>query len=73
MLTASAAVRIIELPSGTLVGWKAAPGPDCKRLFEHALSFHNVPDLQESPVTDWSAIYVQLDVAQAIRYVPNQV
>ena len=55
----------IELKEGNLVGFKAAPGTDCGRLFAHARENGNGSQ-------DWSGIYVQLDMAQAIRYVTNQ-
>jgi len=68
----AAAVRTIELRPGTLVGFKTAPGPSCERLFAHSQSMHDGTDAKESPEPDWSGIYVQLDIDQAVRYVPNQ-
>lgn len=65
--------RRLELPQGSLVGFKAAPGTSCEKLFAHALSFQSgISDPQESPTPAWSGIYVQLDIQQAVRYVPNQ-
>lgn len=55
----------IELKEGDLVGFKAAPGTDCGRLFAQVRDNGNGSQ-------DWSGIYVQLDIAQAIRYVTNQ-
>ena len=57
--------RVVELPAGTLVGFKAAPGESSSRLFQHARE-------QDSPCADWAAIYVQLDIEQAVNYAPNQ-
>mmetsp|Transcript_20380 Transcript_20380/g.56713 ORF Transcript_20380/g.56713 Transcript_20380/m.56713 type:complete len:232 (-) Transcript_20380:1435-2130(-) len=54
---------ILELTAGTLLGFKAAPGSDATQLFEQAA---------EEGSKHWSAIYVQLDLGQAIRYIPNQ-
>jgi hypothetical protein len=54
-----------ELKEGDLVGFKAAPGTDCGRLFAQVRA-------KGKGSQDWSGIYVQLDIAQAIRYVPNQ-
>jgi hypothetical protein len=69
----AAAVRRLELSSGALVGFKAAPGASCDQLFVHSLSFQSgASDPQESPTPDWSGIYVQLGMEQAVRYVPNQ-
>jgi hypothetical protein len=62
-------VDIVELHSGTLLGFKAAPGSSCEKLFAHALS---VSDAGESPTPDWSGIYVQLTMEQAVNYLPNQ-
>jgi hypothetical protein len=53
----------VELKEGTLIGFKAAPGCSCDRLFANAQKVGN---------SDWSGIYVQLDIGQAVRYVPNQ-
>jgi hypothetical protein len=74
MQPAAAAVRRIELPAGCLVGFKAAPGASCEKLFKHATEsfLAGASDPQESPTPDWSGIYVQLGIEQAIRYVPNQ-
>jgi len=67
------AVRRLDLSAGTLVGFKAAPGTSVQNLFGHSLSFASgLSDPQESPTPDWSGIYVQLDIEQAVRYVPNQ-
>ena len=57
--------RVVELPAGTLVGFKAAPGESSSRLFQHTRE-------QDSPCADWAAIYVQLDIEQAVNYAPNQ-
>jgi hypothetical protein len=51
----------VELKEGTLIGFKAAPGCNCDCLFA-----------QIGGNVDWSGIYVQLDIGQAIRYIPNQ-
>ena len=65
---AAAAVRVLELPAGTLLGWKAAPGASCQRLFEHARDISTSCDPNESPTPDWSGIYVQLTLEQAVNY-----
>ena len=59
-------LRQVTIPSGTLLGFKACPGNDAKRLLKHASI-----DPGES-VSLWSGIYVQLSLAQAIHYAPNQ-
>lgn len=66
MSDGASAVRSFELPAGTLVGFKAAPGTSCDRLFEHALSCHSASDPGESPEPDWSGIYVQLNIEQVL-------
>jgi len=71
MATVSCAIRTVELQGGALVGFKAAPGTDCCRLFAHAKATQG-HDQGESPTPDWSGIYVQLDMEQAVNYVPNQ-
>jgi hypothetical protein len=65
---AAAAARVVELPAGTLLGWKAAPGASCQRLFEHAREISTSCDPNESPTPDWSGIYVQLTLEQAVNY-----
>jgi hypothetical protein len=62
----------IELKEGDLVGFKAAPGRDCDRLFAHVRNENEGGKGKGCCKEDWSGIYVQLDIAQAIRYVPNQ-
>jgi hypothetical protein len=54
----------IQIKEGDLVGFKAAPGADCRRLFEQVIN--------GCGSQDWSGIYVQLNVTQALHYVPNQ-
>jgi hypothetical protein len=61
---AAAAARVVELPAGTLLGWKAAPGASCQRLFEHAREISTSCDPNESPTPDWSGIYVKLTLEQ---------
>ena len=57
-------LRLITIPAGTLLGFKACPGIDASRLLSHA---------KEQPhVALWSGIYVQLSLSQAVSYVPNQ-
>jgi hypothetical protein len=63
MATVSCAIRTVELQGGALVGFKAAPGTDCCRLFAHAKATQG-HDQGESPTPDWSGIYVQLDMEQ---------
>jgi hypothetical protein len=65
---AAAAAWVVELPAGTLLGWKAAPGATCQRLFEHARDISTSCDPDESPTPDWSGIYVQLTLEQAVNY-----
>jgi hypothetical protein len=57
-------LRVVTIPRGTLLGYKACPGTDGQRLLKHASA-----DAGESL---WSGIYVQLSLAQAVGYVPNQ-
>lgn len=57
-------LRQIVIPAGTLVGYKACPGDNGQRLLDHASS--------DPGSSLWSGIYVQLSLAQAVSYVPNQ-
>eukprot|EP00536_Pseudo-nitzschia_multiseries_P003500 jgi/Psemu1/7918/gm1.7918_g len=58
-------LRLVTIPPGTLLGFKACPGPDGSRLLGHASS-------TPGDASVWSGIYVQLSLAQAVSYVPNQ-
>ena len=57
-------LRLLTVPEGTLLGFKACPGRDAARLFAHCA--------EQLHTSLWSAIYVQLSLEQAINYVPNQ-
>ena len=63
VVTATKVTRLVsvELKEGTLIGFKAAPGCNCDRLFA-----------QKAGNVDWSGIYVQLDIGEAIQYIRNQ-
>ena len=62
-------LRLIKVPCGALLGFKACPGSDASQMLEHCASHDNVSHSRD-PV--WSGIYVQLSLAQAINYLPNQ-
>ena len=57
-------LRLLTIPKGTLLGFKACPGRDATRLLTHCA--------EKKHTALWSAIYVQLSLQQAINYVPNQ-
>ena len=62
-------LRIVEIPPGSLVGFKAFPSSGTAQLLEHCAS-HDGVYTSKNPL--WSGIYVQLTLAQAINYLPNQ-
>ena len=74
-LTSLPPLKIITVDAGTLLGFKACPGVDASILLNHASSSSSSsssssPSYSSSAL--WSAIYIQLSLAQAISYVPNQ-
>ena len=62
-------LRIVTVPAGARLGFKACPGPDAAQMLAHCAS-HDGVSASRDPV--WSGIYVQLSLAQAINYLPNQ-
>ena len=65
----ASALRIVTIPAGTFLGFKACPGPDAAQMLAHCAR-HDGISASRDPV--WSGIYVQLSLAQAINYLPNQ-
>ncbi|KAJ3028831.1 UNVERIFIED_CONTAM: hypothetical protein HDU68_000794 [Siphonaria sp. JEL0065] len=52
----------LTIPAGTLIGFKAMP----------STVFSDLTSSSKSAITDWSGIYPQLTLEQALAYLPNQ-
>ena len=68
-LCGSPPLRIVQVPAGAFLGFKACPGRDATQMFEHCASRDGI-SASKDPV--WSGIYIQLSLAQSINYLPNQ-
>lgn len=52
---------LVEVPKGSLLGFKAAPGLSATGLMAG-----------KGTADAWSGVYVQLSISSAVRYLPNQ-
>lgn len=66
-------LKHFKLEEGALLGFKPCPGTSCEPLFQNARGIEGNPQrLTQFYPSEWSGVYVQLDIEQAFRYVPNQ-